>query len=547
MKDEEKKNEYPTPSRKSVRASYIWFIVVMICMLVFCALFLSAASAEASCTAGGGTTAGDTSSSSVSIGAGGLNGASTNGSGCVSIGAAAAAKNNGATAVGAYSAVDVNYGAALGAYTEVHRQTADGGYYMPGGASEAEKQAVSNTARAADGKYYGVASIGNNEHTRQLVGVAAGSLNTDAANVSQQLKALEGSMSRSVEAAKKENGGKIKALDDMAVKYDGKDKNSVTLTSAQEGEAVRLTNVADGKIVQYGRDAVNGGQLWTLGSSVAKSLVGSFSAGAGGGVTGSFTVDGKEAARVQEAIDQTIDLAKNAKKSEWKLRVNGKETAVRDGDVIAVDEGKNISIAPDANTGVYKVGVVDNPEFASVKAGNVLIGGNGIDMGGTRMTGLADGRVYRGSSDAVTGGQLWDAYRRIDKIDERAKMIGAHAAALSALHPVPYNPYEPTTFSAGFGAYRGEYSAAVGVFHYVRENLLVNTGLALNTGGDLMARAGISVAVGRGGQRRASLVRDMTDVQRELAAMRQTISQLKKENAQNKETIRELRKASHKK
>ncbi|WP_294192039.1 YadA-like family protein [uncultured Cloacibacillus sp.] len=546
MKDEEKKNESPTPSRKSVRASYIWFIGVMIFMLVFCALFLSSASAEASCTAGGGTTAGDTSSSSVSIGAGGLNGAVTNGSDCVSVGAAAAAKNNGATAVGAHSAVDVNYGVALGAYTEAHRRTADGGYYMPEAASEAEKQAVSSTARAADGKYYGVASIGNNGHTRQLVGVAAGSLDTDAANVSQ-LKALEGAMSRSVEAAKNENGGKIKALDDMAVKYDGKDKNSVTLTSAQEGEAVRLTNVADGKIVQYGRDAVNGGQLWTLGSSVAGALGGSFSVGAGGGVTGSFTVDGKEAASVQEAIDQTVDLAKNAKKSEWKLRVNGKETAVRDGDVIAVDEGKNISIAPDANTGVYKVGVVDNPEFASVKAGSVLIGGNGIDMGGTRMTGLADGRVYRGSSDAVTGGQLWDAYRRIDKIDERAKMIGAHAAALSALHPVPYNPYEPTTFSAGFGAYRGEYSAAVGVFHYVRENLLVNTGLALNTGGDLMARAGISVAVGRGGQRRASLVRDMTDVQRELAAMRQTIAQLKKENAQNKETIRELRKASHKK
>lgn len=39
----------------------------------------------------------------------------------------------------------------------------------------------------------------------------------------------------------------------------------------------------------------------------------------------------------------------------------------------------------------------------------------------------------------------------------------------------------------------------------------------------------------------------MTDVQRELAAMRQTIAQLKKENAQNKETLRELQKAQHKK
>ena len=369
-------------------------------------------------------------------------------------------------------------------------------------------------------------------------------MDTDAANVAQ-LKALEGAMSRSVETAKKENGDKIKALDDIAVKYDGKDKTSVTLGNKET--PVKLTNVADGKIVQSGRDAVNGGQLWTLGNSVANSLGGSFGVGAGGQVTGSFTVDGKGAGSVQEAIDQTVELAKNAKKSEWRLRVNGQETIVRDGDVIAVDEGKNISIAPDAKTGVYKVAVVDNPEFASVKAGNVLIGGNGIEMGGTRITGLADGRVYQGSSDAVTGGQLWEAYRRMDKIDERSKVVGAHAAALSALHPVPYNPYEPTTLSAGFGAYRDEYSVAVGVFHYVRENLLVNTGLALNTDGDLMARAGISVAVGRGGQRQPLLVRDMSDVQRELAAMRQTIAQLKKENAQNKETIKELQNASHKK
>lgn len=401
-------------------------------------------------------------------------------------------------------------------------------------------KALDDSVVKYDGKDKTSVTFGAGGAPVQLANVADGRSYYDAANYGQ-LNRLENVLNYKIETVAKQQA----ADDRLNVKYDGKDKNSVTLTSAQEGEAVRLTNVADGKIVQSGRDAVNGGQLWTLGNSVAKSLGGSFSVGAGGGVTGSFTVDGKEAGSVQEAIDQTVDLAKNAKKSEWKLRVNGKETTVRDGDVIAVDEGKNISIAPDAKTGVYKVGVVDNPEFASVKAGNVLIGRNGIDMGGTRITGLADGRVYRGSSDAVTGSQLWDAYRRMDKIDERAKMIGAHAAALSALHPVPYNPYEPTTLSAGFGSYRGEYSAAVGVFHYVRENLLVNTGLALNTDGDLMARAGISVAVGRGGQRRASLVRDMTDVQRELAAMRQTISQLKKENAQNKETIRELQKASH--
>ena len=530
MKGEEKKNEYPTPSRKSVRESYLWFIVVMIFMLVFCALFLSSASVEANYMVGGGVIKGSGEMSSIAIGSANSGGAyapvsegpenvvagvgaqasvgraavlgafSKGGEGSVAVGYYADAKQPYTVAVGDASSSTVSGGVAVGWGAVADRRTSleSGGarVYSPSGATVEERNAVNATVRGG----MGVVSIGDGSSSRQISNVAAGIMDGDAANVAQ-LKALENSMSRSVEAAKKENGGKIKALDDMAVKYDGKDKNSVTLTSAKEGEAVKLANVADGKIIQSGRDAVNGGQLWTPGSSVAGALGGSFSVGAGGEVTGSFTVDGKEAASVQKAIDQTVDLAKNAKKSEWKLRVNGKETTVRDGDVIAVDEGKNISIAPDAKTGVYKVGVVDNPEFASVKAGSVLIGGNGIDMGGTRITGLADGRVYRGSSDAVTGGQLWDAYRRMDKIDERAKMIGAHAAALSALHPVPYNPYEPTTLSAGFGAYRGEYSAAVGVFHYVRENLLVNTGLALNTDGDLMARAGISVAAASAGPR----------------------------------------------
>lgn len=440
MKDEEKKNEYPVPSGGTVRTSYILFLIVMIFMLVFCALFLSSASAEASYRAGGGVIKGSGEMSSIAIGSANSGGAyapvsegpenvvagvgaqasvgraavlgafSKGGEGSVAVGYYADAKQPYTVAVGDASSSTVSGGVAVGWGAVADRRTSleSGGarVYSPSGATVEERNAVNATVRGG----MGVVSIGDGSSSRQISNVAAGIMDGDAANVAQ-LKALENSMSRSVEAAKKENGGKIKALDDMAVKYDGKDKtsvtfgtrgkpvqlanvaegysyydaanygqlnrlenvlnykietvakqqaaddrlnvkydgkdkNSVTLTSAQEGEAVRLTNVADGKIVQYGRDAVNGGQLWTLGSSVAGALGGSFSAGAGGGVTGSFTIDGKEAASVQEAIDQTVDLAKNAKKSEWKLRVNGKETTVRDGDVIAVDEGKNISIAP---------------------------------------------------------------------------------------------------------------------------------------------------------------------------------------------------------
>ena len=46
--------------------------------------------------------------------------------------------------------------------------------------------------------------------------------------------------------------------------------------------------------------------------------------------------------------------------------------------------------------------------------------------------------------DAMGG----DIYRRMDDLREDVNIVGAHAAALSGLHPIDYNPYEPTTLSA---------------------------------------------------------------------------------------------------
>ena len=64
-----------------------------------------------------------------------------------------------------------------------------------------------------------------------------------------------------------------------------------------------------------------------------------------------------------------------------------------------------------------------------------------------QLTNIADGGVYQGSSDAVTGGQLWDTYQRMgtmenniyremDDLREDVNVVGAHAAALSGLHPI---------------------------------------------------------------------------------------------------------------
>ena len=173
-----------------------------------------------------------------------------------------------------------------------------------------------------------------------------------------------------------------------------------------------------------------------------------------------------------------------------------------------------------------------NPNFNTLRVGNIYSDGANIDMGGGRITGLSDGGVYMGSTDAVTGSQLWSAYQRMDDMQEGINIVGAHAAALSGLHPIDYNPFEPTTLSAAVGTYRDEYAVAVGVFHYVREDVLFNLGASLCSDGDVMGRAGISFTVGRGGDKKKALApKDMNEVQAQLAEVRQALHELKAENA----------------
>ena len=321
----------------------------------------------------------------------------------------------------------------------------------------------------------------------------------------------------------------IGALDELSVKYDGKAKDIITLNKKADGtmgDAVRITNVANGEISRNSTDAVTGKQLWSLGDHMAKALGGTIKIV--DGVVAGFSRDG---GNPENGGSATSPLLLST------LYVNGKEEKTSNGNLSIVN-GSNLEITH--VDGSLTFNVSKTPEFERVQVGNVDISQDGIKMGGNSITGLANGGIYQGSTDAVNGGQLWNAYRRIDAINERVQIVGAHAAALSALHPVPYNPYEPTTFSAGFGMYRNEQSVAIGVFHYVRENMLVNVGLSLNTDGDTMGRAGISFAVGTGSKKKQPvLARDMVEMQRMMMAMQEKMAQLEQKDEQNRAVIRD--------
>lgn len=350
----------------------------------------------------------------------------------------------------------------------------------------------------------------------------------------------------------------------------------------------RIVNVADGTVAEGSTDAVTGGQLYSLGSEVARivggrvTYDGKFSTGAvvniggkdyntieealnalydgtagstggavGGGTAVQYDDDSKtsvtlnksgDAVKLTNIADGKDDLdAVNKRQLDavrgqvdlHKTTLEKHETTLNEHTVMIENHEEQFTTLQTVLGDTYS-----SPSFSSITVGNIYSDGTNINMGGGTITGLADGSIAPGSTDAVTGGQLWNAYKRMDDLNESINIVGAHAAALSGLHPIQYNPYEPTTLSAAVGTYRDEYAVAVGVFHYVRSNVLFNLGASICSDGDVMGRAGVSLAVGKGGKKKPELARDMVGMQQQMIAMQAMLEELKEENAKNKETIK---------
>ena len=324
----------------------------------------------------------------------------------------------------------------------------------------------------------------------------------------------------------------VKVGDTVTVDKDGADMGGT-----------KVTNMADGQVAAGSKEGVTGGELHNTGSSVAnifnKDGAG-FTVGEDGTITGGFTANGQSGLTVQEALDSLSAGGGSVEYNEINL---GDTINITEGGVtIEGDKTFNLGDTVHVTNEGIQLGDVVNITQEGAKFGNTVnITQNGIDMGNTNITNLAPGAIAPGSTDAVTGDQLWRAYNRMDDLGERINVVGAHAAALSGLHPIQYNPYEPTTLSAAVGTYRDEYAVAVGVFHYVRENMLFNVGASLCSDGDLMGRAGISIAVGKNTKRKPELARDMVGMQRQMYVMQAKLERLESENKQSEAAEAKLR------
>ena len=205
-----------------------------------------------------------------------------------------------------------------------------------------------------------------------------------------------------------------------------------------------------------------------------------------------------------------------------------------------------------ANAGIFGDTTGENGAPANGKS-HVVMNDGGLsivskdDKGTTSTIQFKDGTITglkagTGDNDVATVGQMKDAIGNTTKVleqtSQRVNQVGAHAAALSAMNPLGYDPMRKSQIMAGIGAYGNQQALALGLAHFANENFLFNVGFTVGEGTS-MANLGATYRFGTGGENgipdryKGGPISSMYVLQDEVTA-------LKAENAEMKEQIKLL-------
>ena len=128
---------------------------------------------------------------------------------------------------------------------------------------------------------------------------------------------------------------------------------------------------------------------------------------------------------------------------------------------------------------------------------------DGLNNGGKTISNVGPGV---NGTDAVNVNQLKGVTEgmanAINSVAGETQRVGAHAAAMSALKPIQYDPLEPTQVMAGIGNYRGETAAALGVAHYTSEDTMFHAGVSVGSRHN-MVNAGVTRKFGSSDEKKA--------------------------------------------
>lgn len=162
---------------------------------------------------------------------------------------------------------------------------------------------------------------------------------------------------------------------------------------------------------------------------------------------------------------------------------------------VSIEAGKNITVDKKDTTKTV-VSLKDNIDVKSVKVGDVTIKDN-------KITGIAPGEISKDSKDAVNGSQLFATNQQvannmyqINNLRDESREGDALGAAMAALKPIDFDPYQRSQIMAGVGYYRGKEAVALGLAHYKNEDLMFHGGLAYAGNSELMANIGVTYRFG---------------------------------------------------
>ena len=314
----------------------------------------------------------------------------------------------------------------------------------------------------------------------------------------------------------------------------------------------KVSGVANGDISDTSTDAVNGSQLKKTNDRVTqvendvKNIQGDITTIKGdvtkldNRVTEVEKTAGKHSSVSTEDSNLSISEGTNsAGGTDYKLSLNKdlKLDSVTTGntkmDANGVKVGENVSLTKDGLTaGDTKV------TNAGLSIGDkTYVSKDGLNANGQKVTNVADGKVEKGSTDAVNGGQLYETNQAvinnannisslshsISNLDNRVNKVGAGAAALAALHPLDFDPDAKWDFAAGYGNYRGTNAAAVGAYYRPNEDTMFSVGGTFGNG-ENMVNAGVSFKLGAGSSHvstsRVAMAKEIKELRSELEAMK---------------------------
>ena len=179
---------------------------------------------------------------------------------------------------------------------------------------------------------------------------------------------------------------------------------------------------------------------------------------------------------------------------------------------------------------------------ASVNA--VSLTKEGLNNGGNTITNVGPGV---NGTDAVNVNQLKGATdglaNAINSVAGETQRVGAHAAAMSALKPIQYDPLEPTQVMAGIGNYRGETAAALGVAHYTAEDTMFHVGVSVGSHHN-MVNAGVTRKFGTSDAKKAvperykgGPISSMYVMQDEMTALKAKYEKVQRDNEEMRAQI----------